>query len=358
MARALTRREMPLPDCYDAGHAGRWSYRPDELALCYAAQTYAAAHGLKPAGSAGRRVHLLLIDLQKDFCFPEGTLYVGGRGGRGAIEDNDRIARFVYRNLDVLTDVTVTLDTHFPFQIFFPAFWVDAEGKLLAPHTVITTAQVRDGSVRPNPAIAAWISNGNYGWLLKQVEHYCTQLERAGKYLLYLWPPHCLLGSEGHVLAGVIQEARTFFAFARHAPALAEVKGGSILTENYSVFAPEVTTRHDGKGSLGQRNKRFLEMLLASDAVVIAGQAASHCVKSSIDDLLDEIMAQDPALVRKVYLLEDCMSAVAVPNPNDPGDFVADFTPQAEAALQRFRAAGMHVVKSTDPIDTWPGNAL
>ena len=27
----------------------------------------------------------MLIDVQKDFCFPEGTLYVAGRSGTGAI---------------------------------------------------------------------------------------------------------------------------------------------------------------------------------------------------------------------------------------------------------------------------------
>ena len=44
-------------------------------------------------------VHLLLIDVQKDFCFPRGSLYVGGRSGRGAMDDNRRIAEFVYRNM-------------------------------------------------------------------------------------------------------------------------------------------------------------------------------------------------------------------------------------------------------------------
>lgn len=356
--QAKHRSGTPTPAFYDPQHARQWSYRPDEAALFQAAHDYAAANGLRPAGSDRRKVHLLLIDLQKDFCFPEGSLYVGGRSGAGAMEDNDRIARFIYGNLDVLSEVTVTLDTHFPFQIFSPAFWVDAEGRPLAAHTTITTEQIRAGEARPNPAVASWASGGSYPWLLRQVEHYCAQLEAAGKYVLYLWPPHCLLGSEGHTLAGVIQEARVFHAFARHAPALAEVKGGSILTENYSVFAPEVTTRHDGRGSIGQRNKRFLETLLQSDAVFIAGQAASHCVKSSIDDLLTEIMAQDPALVRKVYILEDCMSAVAVPSPNDPGDFIADFTADAEAAIQRFRDAGMHVVRSTDPLSQWPDLVL
>jgi len=35
-----------------------------------------------------------------------------------------------------------------------------------------------------------------------------------------------------------------------------------------------------------------------------------------------------------------------------------DFTDQANAAFQRFADAGMHVVRSTDPIFTWPGVGL
>jgi nicotinamidase-related amidase len=113
-----------------------------------------------------------------------------------------------------------------------------------------------------------------------------------------------------------------------------------------------VLTRHDG-GPLAQRNTQFLERLLAADALVIAGQAASHCVKSSIDDLLDEIVSSDPGLARKVYVMTDCMSSVAVPDGN--GGFVADFTEEADKAQQRFADAGMHLVRSTDPIESWPG---
>ncbi len=143
-----------------------------------------------------------------------------------------------------------------------------------------------------------------------------------------------------------------FHSFVRGAQSWVEVKGGNALTENYSVLRPEVLSRHDGQ-PLAQRNTAFLKTLLTADAVVIAGQAASHCVKSSIDDLLDEIVAQDKALARKVYVLSDCMSSVTV--PDGKGGFAADFTSQAEQALTRFRDAGMHVVRSTDPIETWPG---
>ncbi len=34
---------------------------------------------------------------------------------------------------------------------------------------------------------------------------------------------------------------------------------------------------------------------------------------------------------------------------------IVDFTAQANAAFQRFADAGMHIVKSTEPLDTWSG---
>ena len=134
------------------------------------------------------------------------------------------------------------------------------------------------------------------------------------------------------------------------------MKGGNPLTENYSVLRPEVLTRHDGAAARAAQHRVHPRRCSRPTRSSIAGQAASHCVKSTIDDLLDEIAAQDPALARKVYLLTDCMSAVTV--PDGKGGFAADFTPQADAALKRFADAGMHLVKSTDPIATWPGMHL
>jgi len=86
--------------------------------------------------------------------------------------------------------------------------------------------------------------------------------------------------------------------------------------------------------------------LLQNDAVIIGGQAASHCVKSSIDDLLSEIQAQDPKLAEKVYILRDCTSSVVVPG-------LVDFTDQSEKAFDEYAAAGMNIVSSTDPMSSW-----
>jgi nicotinamidase-related amidase len=351
----MTPKPLPIPQFFDGKRAADYAYRPDAAVVADAAATWRVQNGVKPAAADENRIHLLLIDVQKDFCFPEGSLYVAGRSGKGAIDDSRRIAEMIYRNANVLTEITTTMDTHLAYQIFFPSFWIDKADAPLTAHRVITSDQIAAGEVRPNPAIAKWLCGGNYTWLCKQVLHYTKELERAGKYQLYLWPPHCLLGSDGHALTGIVHEARLFHAFMRTAQSSVEVKGGNPLTENYSVLRPEVLSRFDGN-PLAQRNTQFVQTLLAADAVVIAGQAASHCVKSTIDDLLSEIAAQDIALAKKVYLVTDCMSAVTV--PDGKGGFAVDFTAQADAALKKFADAGMHLVRSTDPITSWPGIRL
>jgi nicotinamidase-related amidase len=290
---------------------------------------------------------MLIIDQQNDFCQPEGTLFVAGHSGDAAIQDSKRIAEFLYRNIDVLSNVEATLDTHFGYQIFSPSFWLDQNDQHPDPHTIVTTDTIDKGEFRPNPAVANFICKGNYSWLQKQCRFYTEQLEKAGKYQLYLWPGHCILGSTGHALVGVIQEATMFHGFVRGIQPGRVIKGGNPLTENYSVLSPEVIERFDNK-PLAQRNVGFIEQLLHSDAVIICGEASSHCVKSTIEDLLDAINQQDPELAKKVYIMKDCMSSVVVPG-------VMDFTPQADAALQRFEAAGMHVVESTSDIGNWNG---
>ena len=90
----------------------------------------------------------------------------------------------------------------------------------------------------------------------------------------------------------------------------------------------------------------MIEKLLDFDAVLIAGQSKSHCVAWTIDDLLKEIRDKEEALAQKVYLLEDCTSPVVVPG-------VVDFTAEADAAFARFAEAGMHLVKSTEPMEEW-----
>ena len=211
------------PAFYDARRAGDYSYTPDRMAVFEEANRFRREFEVAPAAADSRRIDLLLIDVQRDFCHPEGTLYVGGRSGQGAVEDNQRIAEFIYRNLARITNIRCTLDSHNNFQIFFPWFWVDSQGEPLAPHTLITVdgrnakrlvnidpvGNVLKEDVVPNPAMTSWLTDKGYDWLLEQCRFYNRELAAGGRYTLYLWPPHCLVGSPGHTVTGVVDEART-----------------------------------------------------------------------------------------------------------------------------------------------------
>ena len=175
--------------------------------------------------------------------------------------------------------------------------------------------------------------------------HYVRRLAEGGKYALTIWPYHALIGGIGHALVSAVEEAIFFHTIGRRSQADFQPKGRSPLTEHYSVLGPEVRRGPDGE-VLGEKNSALLEKLFSFDAVVIAGQAKSHCVAWTIDDLLT--LRRD--LAEKVYLLEDCTSPVVVPG-------VVDYTDDADAAFARFAEAGMHVVRSTDPIESWPGIA-
>jgi len=363
----MTSREITeAPHFYDPSNAGSFSYTPDRLAIFEEANRFRREFAIQPSANDSRRIDVLLIDVQRDFCHPEGTLYVGGRSGQGAIEDNQKIAEFIYRNLGRITNIRCTLDSHYNFQIFFPWFWVDQHDEPLAPHSLIKVdgrnakqlvntdplGNVLKENVVPNPAMTSWITDKGYDWLVKQCLWYNEQLAAGNRYMLYLWPPHCIVGSPGHTLSGVVDEARTLHSLARLSQSWTEIKGSNYLTENYSVLRPEVLSTWDG-GILAEKNVQFYKELVEADVLIVAGQADSHCVKSTVRDLMEEILNENPSLARKVYIMTDCMSSVVV--RDEQGNIVADFTEQAEQGFDEARSSGMHLVKSTEPIESWPG---
>ncbi|NER00002.1 MAG: isochorismatase, partial [Cyanothece sp. SIO2G6] len=341
-----TTTQLPIPTHFDTTRVGEvWRVPYQERAR--QAKQWAKQYQLSPAAKDRTRICLVPIDVQNTFCIPDHELFVGGRSGMGAVEDNVRLCEFIYRNLGVITEIAPTMDTHTTMQIFHSDFWINDAGDSPAPMTMINLEDVQKGTWKVNPAIAYSLANSNYMALQSFALHYVKRLSDDGKYPLTIWPYHSMLGGIGHALVSAVEEACFFHNLARNSQTNFEIKGGNPLTENYSVLRPEVLDGPDGR-PIAQKNTRFIEKLLNFDVVIIAGQAKSHCVAWTIDDLLTEIQAQDPALAKKVYLLEDGTSPVVVPG-------VVDFTDQANAAFQRFADAGMQVVKSGDAIAQWPG---
>lgn len=340
---------LPIPEFFDEVHAETWEYEPSAERLASAAAPWARRHGIDASGRDARRTVLLLVDFQRDFCHPSGSLWVGGRDGRGAVEDSVRISSFIYRNLASISEIVCSMDSHRPHQIFFPAFWRTREGLLPESSREVVADDIRSGRLRPSPEVARWIAPQGAKWLQRHLESYCEALEARGRHRLFLWPPHCLLGSGGHGLVGLVQEARLFHAFVRETDAPVWRKGLDPLTESYSVLRPEVEWAFDGS-PLSSHGDGLLRRLLEADRVVIAGEAASHCVRSTLLDLVEILHERRPQLLSEVFVLEDCMSAVVL---REGGEIVADFTGAADEALAACRRAGVRVVQSTDPMEAW-----
>lgn len=326
--------QLPIPQHFQPDRVGEiWRVPYQQRSI--EARGWAQHHQLRPAAGHGK-VRLLLIDVQNTFCLPDFELFVGGRSGWGAIDDSVRLCEFIYRNLGEIDQIIATMDTHHLHQIFHPIFWIDENGEHPTPAvTTISPADVAAGKWRVNPDFGTEQPEQLQAYAL----HYVKQLSDGGKYPLLIWPYHAMLGGIGHALVPSIEEAIFFHGIARTSQASFSIKGDRTLTENYSALAPEVFTNQLGE-TIASKNDSLIELLLDSDKLIIAGQAQSHCVAWTVNDLLTEIQAIDPQLARKVYLLADCTSPVVIPS-------VVDYTDRAEAAYQRFADAGMNIVKST-----------
>jgi nicotinamidase-related amidase len=338
-------QELPLPAHFDPNRVGEvWRVPYEERARD--APEWAARHGLRPAAEDEPRICLLAVDVQNTFCVPDFELFVAGRSGRAAVDDTRHLCEFLYRNLGTITQVFPSLDTHRAMQVFHAIWLVDEQGRRPPPYELVSAEEVAAGRWHVDEAVAAALGI-DPDYAERHLAHYTRTLAEGGKYELTIWPYHALLGGIGHALVSAFEEAVFFHGVARQSGAEFLVKGEEPLTEHYSMLGPEVTEGPDGD-VLGAKNRELIAALLEFDAVVVAGQAKSHCLAWTIDDLLEDDDVQERRLAERTYLLEDCSSPVVVPG-------VVDYTNAADAAFERYRDAGMNVVRSTDPVAAWPG---
>jgi nicotinamidase-related amidase len=320
---------LPLPDFYERDRVKDVFIERAQLVADAAAQ-YSKRHKITPSSADKTRIAVFGIDCQVGFCAPGASLFVPG-----AVEDMQRGTEFIYRNLDRITGLHFSLDTHRVFQIFHPAWWTDGQGNHPAPFSSIKYEDVRAGKWQP-------IAHP------KECLEYVRKLEANGKYVLTIWPYHTLLGGLSHAMVPALMEAAMFHSLVRLNQTHFETKGTHAMTENYSVLSPEV--RELSGKPVGEFNAPFFKMLMEYDRVYVFGEAKSHCVLSTIADLRAEIQSTDPSLMDKVWILEDAMSPVPPP-PISPLPPALDFPRIADQAIVDFKAAGMHVCKTTDPIN-------
>jgi nicotinamidase/pyrazinamidase len=236
------------------------------------------------------RVHLLVIDPQNDFCSPKGSLYV-----TGADKDMDRVSKMVARLNDRLDDIHITLDSHRNFDVAHPMYWKNSKGDHPNPFTLISVKDVETGAWTPTiPS------------LYKRSLEYVKELEKKQKYVLCVWPPHCLIGSEGHNVYPSVFDAISNWEKTNVATVNYVTKGSNPYTEHYSAIASEVIDPEDPSTQINSALINTLEN--ECDMLLIAGEAASHCVRSTVMDIIKNF--KDPKVAEKMVLLTDGMSAV------------------------------------------------
>jgi len=227
----------------------------------------------------------LIIDAQYDFCHPEGALFVPG-----AQEDMQRLHNLIVEHTAAIDYICVTLDTHPVNDISHPSFWKDAQGHFPPPFTQITSSDIKNGKWSPR-------------FHVKEAIQYVQALENQGEFPHFIWPEHCLAGSRGAALDAHIQKAVHDWAVISGKNYEAIIKGTNPLTEHFGIFKAQIPI--EGKPET-QLNHRLIDTLSRFDHIYLAGEAKSHCVATSLKQVLDHA----PELARKIVIIEDCMSDV------------------------------------------------
>ncbi|MES2935482.1 MAG: cysteine hydrolase [Pseudomonadota bacterium] len=284
-----------------------------------------------------RKLHLLIIDPQNDFCdLPDHYLPANPLDGTpikpalpvtGAHADMLRVANLINRGHGGLSGISITLDSHHRLDVAHPTFWMDAHRQAVPPFTQISAAQLRAGQYLPRDATA-----------LPRVTAYLDALEVAGRYTLMVWPVHCEIGTWGHNVHADVRAAYNHWEESALDTVNKVVKGTNPWTEHYSAVMAEVP---DAEDPATQLNRTFLSTLAQADRIYVTGEAGSHCVKATTEHIADNF---DQVNLAKLVLVSDCMSAVT------------GFEKQTDDFLRDMAARGLTIAKAEDVLQELMAN--
>ena len=277
----------------------------------------------------GNRIALLIIDMQIDFCHQLGELYVPG-----AEEDIRRLCSWILDNIEKLTAIFGSLDSHLLFQIFFRSWWQLQNGQKPDYFTEVykdepanrhsLTKCINNGEIRPSIDPIASID-------------YTEKLMAQANKPLCIWTYHTLIGFPGQALDPALAEVLAYHAFARKSQLNFLQKGQIPQTEMYGILCPEVKIPTHKQGGF---NTDFLNILAKYDKLIVAGQAKSHCVLATLLQMYNFFLSTDKSVLKKIVIFEDCMSSVKHP--------AIDFESITQKEFDKFRNDGINIVKSTD----------
>lgn len=268
----------------------------------------------------------LIVDPQNDFCDTPVSQRPAGEAPALAVPGSNfdmlRVARFIEQAGHKLNRIVVTLDSHPFVAIERTTFWLGADGKEVDPFTQIMAEDVRAG--RFTPVHGGRIEPISGKPLTERVIELLTLLEGgASKHKLMAWPVHCVTGTWGANIHPAVAVALAAYERYSQFTVRKAHKGEYPLAEHYGVFEAE-TPLWEVPSTRFNAN---LAEELTSDLTFVAGEASSHCVAASVEQLIR---------YRKtgvgIVLLTDCMSPVT------------GFEAAADAFLKRAVDAGAQLM--------------
>ncbi len=281
-------------------------------------------------------VQLMVIDPNESFM-DEGSLPVAG-----AHADMRRVAKLVDEKGDRISQIHVTLDTHHVIDIGHPEFWRDQDGKqpqlsATNPAMAIMHDDLVAGLWVPRFANARPPELG--GQTVKEyVLGYSHTLEQQGEYPLMVYAEHCLIGSPGWSVQPDLYTALVKWERRRLRNVNYITKGSNPWTEHYGALMANVPLASDPTTGL---NMVVLEILRTAEVVGICGEALSHCVMATVNQIAKHIGEEH---IKKFHILGDCTS----PIQGVPGDPRLDFPAISERWLKEMKSRGMTVTTSEE----------
>ena len=146
---------------------------------------------------------------------------------------------------------------------------------------------------------------------------------------LTIWPYHCIIGTNGHAIVPLINQAVQRWSKRKGKSIHYVMKGQNLRTEMYSALSADVEDPLDISTAF---NHKLMSKLRLSDKIIICGQARSHVVKFTVLDIL-KYWHNDTS---RLCLLEDGCSSVF------------GFEKQGQDFLDDICKRGLKVVKCAD----------
>jgi nicotinamidase-related amidase len=202
-----------------------------------------------------------------------------------------RLSLMVSRLKNQIDHVHVSLDNHHPMDIAHAAWFIDSDGNHPNPFTQIKASDLRDG---------VWRATCEFDQ--DETLKYLSVLEASGRYPHVIWPTHCLIGSEGSNVVPTVQDALLEWATANNNWVNFITKGTNPWTEHFSAVKAEVPDAYDESTQL---NLPLIRDLEKADVILLAGEAGSHCLASTVLDIAD-----NSDCAEKMVLLKDTTSPV------------------------------------------------